>query len=476
MAKPTGFLEYDRQGPTKRPKSERLKDFREVEQPLSYEDIRTQAARCMDCGIPFCHGTGCPVQNLIPDFNDMVYRGQWKKALALLHTQNNFPEITGRVCPAPCETSCTLGINRPAVSIRQIELQTVEYGWEQGWIAPQPPNALSGYKVAVAGSGPAGLAAAQQLARKGHRVTVYEKDPRPGGILRYGIPDFKLEKWVLDRRLEQMVKEGVTFETDVTIGKDISMRYLQKSFDAVLLSGGARVPRDLPIPGRELEGIDFAMDFLVQQNKRNNAESIEDEHEIYVQDKNVVVIGGGDTGADCVGTANRQGARSVTQVEIMEQPPEQRHPSTPWPEWPYQLRTSTSHEEGCERMWCVMTKSFEGQEGHVTTLNCVRVEWETDPETGKSTFREVPGSEFTLPAEQILLAMGFTNEGNAETLTEYGVDTDERGQAQVDKNLMSNAPGIFVAGDLSKGASLVVRAISDGRNAAEGIDNYLKTE
>ncbi len=363
MGKPTGFMEFARQDAPKRPAKERIHDYREIEQMLPEEDLRRQAARCMDCGIPYCHAHGCPVENLIPDWNDMVYRGQWRKALELLHATNNFPEITGRVCPAPCETSCTLSINEPAVTIRQIERQIAERGWQEGWTLPQPATHKSGRRAAVIGSGPAGLAAAQQLARRGHEVVVYEKADRVGGILRYGIPDFKLEKWVIDRRLEQMKAEGVFFETKVDAGADISAGYLRRSFDAIVLAAGSRVPRDLTVPGRELKGIHFAMDYLTQQNRRVAGDSIPPGEEITAFKKKVLVIGGGDTGSDCVGNARRQGAMEIHQIEILDQPPDERAGNNPWPNWPLILRTSSSHEEGCRRAWSVTTRDFVGEEG-----------------------------------------------------------------------------------------------------------------
>ncbi|OGV74075.1 MAG: glutamate synthase [Lentisphaerae bacterium RIFOXYB12_FULL_65_16] len=471
-AKPTGFLEFERRDPSKRPKEERVQDFREVEKLMPRPGLQEQAARCMDCGVPFCHSYGCPLHNLIPDFNDMVYRGKWRKALDLLHLKNNFPEITGRICPAPCETACTLAINQDGVTIRQIELQIVEHGWKSGWIQPEPAERLTGRRVAVVGSGPAGLAAAQQLARKGHKVVVFEKDAKPGGILRYGIPDFKLEKWVLDRRLEQLSGEGVTFETGVAAGTDISIGYLRRSFDAVLLSGGARVPRDLGIPGRELKGIHFAMEFLGQQNRVNGGESVPDAERILATGKRVVVLGGGDTGADCVGTCHRQKAREVAQLEILPKPPPTRDSTTPWPQWPYQLRSSSSHEEGGERRWSVQTKTFVGQDGRVSGLRAIEVEWGKDA-SGRMQFQEQAGTEFDVPADLVLLALGFTKDGNARILRDFGLATDAQGNATVDRLGMSSVQGVFVAGDLSAGASLVVRAIADGRRVAEGINDYL---
>ena len=472
--RPTGFLEHGRRDAPKRAVAERVADYREIEGTLSVAGLRDQAARCMDCGIPYCHAHGCPLCNLIPDFNDMVYRGQWRRALALLHSTNNFPEITGRICPAPCETSCTLGINQPAVTIRQIELRIVEMGWEEGWITPEPAAVPTGRKVAVVGSGPAGLAAAQQLARAGHDVVVFEQADRVGGILRYGIPDFKLEKRILDRRLEQMRAEGVRFETNVAVGEDIAIRYLCRSYDAVLLTCGARTPRDLPVPGRELMGIEFAMPFLRQQNRRVAGDTIPAEEAILATGRNVLVIGGGDTGADCVGTCNRQGAARVTQVEILPKPPPVRAPSTPWPLWPQQLRTSSSHEEGCERMWSVLTKEFVGQDGAVTGFRAVEIEWHEVEASGRMRFEEVPGTELQLEAELVLLALGFTREGNADALREFGVENDEDGDVVVDSAGMSSRPGVFVAGDFRQGASLVVRAIAEGRRTAESIDCYVR--
>ena len=472
MAKLTGFMEYNRVDPPKRPKEERLKDYREIQQALGAEELNRQAARCMDCGIPYCHAYGCPVSNLIPDFNEMVYRGNWRQALELLHSTNNFPEVTGRVCPAPCEAACTLGINQEPVTICQLELRIVEKGWAEGWITPQPADFKTGRRAAVVGSGPAGLAAAQQLARAGHDVVVFEKDDRVGGILRYGIPDFKLEKWILDRRLEQMRAEGVVFETDVNVGTDLSIHYLTRSFDAVLLTGGARVPRDIPIPGRESEGIHFAMDFLTQQNRRVASDPSADVAPILATGRKVVIIGGGDTGADCLGTSLRHGAKSVTQLEILPKPPPTRDKSTPWPQWPYQLRSTTSHAEGGERRWSVLVQELIAKDGVLCGIQGVEVEWRTD-ESGKHSFTEKAGASFELPADLILIAAGFTKEGNAGVLGEFGIKTNETGMAILDSNKMTSIAGVFVAGDLYMGASLVVRAISDGRRAAEGMDCHL---
>ena len=467
MGNPTGFISHPRKDAPKRPVAERVRDYVEVEGRLTTEELEQQAARCMDCGIPFCHMHGCPLQNLIPDFNDMVYRKQWRRALALLHATNNFPEITGRICPALCEASCTLSVNQLGVAIREIEVEVVERGWEKGWIKPERPARRTGKGVAVVGSGPAGLAAAQQLARRGHEVVVFERAPKAGGILRYGIPDFKLEKRVIDRRLEQMAAEGVTFETGVDAGVDISARYLRRSFDAVLITAGSRVPRDLAIPGRDLSGVAFAMDFLTQQNRRNEGETIGEGEAISARGKNVVVIGGGDTGADCIGTCRRQGAREIYQIELLPEPPRERQPDNPWPTWPRTLRTSTSHEEGCARFWSVLTKEFAGRDGRLEKLKCVRIEW-----TG-AKFKETPNSAFELKAELALLALGFTHVEHGPLVRDFGLALDERGNLKVDARFMTSAPGVFAAGDSVMGASLVVRAIGLGRRAAEAIDAWL---
>ncbi|HOX38999.1 MAG TPA: glutamate synthase subunit beta [Candidatus Brocadiia bacterium] len=472
MGKPEGFMLYQREAPPKRPVEERIKDCREVEQPLPPHRLETQAARCMDCGVPYCHMYGCPLRNYIPDFNDMVYRAQWRKALDLLHMTNNFPEITGRVCPAPCEAACTLSVNQEPVTIKQIELQIVERGWEQGWITPQPAPMKTGKKVAIIGSGPTGLAAAQQLARSGHGVTVFEKSDRIGGILRYGIPDFKLDKRIIDRRLAQMRDEGVVFEADVDIGVDISARHIERTFDAILIAAGSRKPRDLEIPGRELAGIHFAMPFLIQQNLRVSGVEPKGE-QILATGKRVVVIGGGDTGADCVGTARRQGAREITQIEVLPKPPDRRPADNPWPTWPQTLRSSSSHEEGCARMWSGMTKEFVGCNGAVSSLKCVNIEWSSPDATGRRNFREIPGSEFELEAEMALLAMGFVHVEHGPMVQGFGLKTDARGNIVVDSGFMTSNQGIFAAGDAVMGASLVVRAIFQGREAAAAIDKYL---
>lgn len=473
MAKPTGFLEFDREDPPHRSVEDRVRDFREIEDLLPESRLNRQAARCMDCGIPFCHAYGCPVKNRIPDWNDMVHRSQWRRALDLLHATCNLPEITGRVCPAPCETACTLAINLPAVTIRHIELQIVEHGWREGWIRPEKPDYRTGKRVAVIGSGPAGLPAAQQLARRGHDVVVFEKADRIGGLLRYGIPDFKLEKWVIDRRLEQMREEGVVFETGVNAGVDVSAGYLRRTFDAIVLATGATVARDLPIPGRELAGIHFAMDFLTGQNRANAGDLIPAGERISAAGKHVVVVGGGDTGSDCIGTSRRQGAASITQIELLPQPPENRAPRNPWPLWPVVLRTSSSQEEGCERLWSVQTRAFSGEGGRVRKLECVKLAWSEPDAAGRRTFREIPGSEFDLPADLVLLAMGFVHVEHGPLVRDLGVSTDPRGDLVVDGTLQTSVPGVFGAGDSVAGASLVVRAIDLGRRAAEGVDRYL---
>ena len=463
MGKVTGFKEYTREMPTRRPVEERVNDFLEVYQPFPEEKVRTQAARCMDCGIPFCH-TGCPVSNIIPDWNDLVYRDHWKEAMRVLHATNNFPEFTGRICPAPCETACVLGINEPAVTIKVIEKTIVERAWEEGWIKPEPPTKRSGKHVAVVGSGPAGLAAAQQMNRAGHWVTVFEKADRIGGLLRYGIPDFKLEKHVIDRRLEQMTEEGVRFQTRTHVGKDLPAENLRREFDAVLLSGGAEAPRDLTVPGRELKGVHFAMEFLPQQNKRNAGDKVA--NQILATGKHVVIIGGGDTGADCLGTSHRQKPKSVRQFEIMPLPPAERSPSTPWPLWPLQLRTESSHEEGGDRAWSLATTKFTGDDqGNVKQLHAVRV-------GPPPKFEPVAGSDFILDADLVLLALGFTGPVKQGMVEQFGVNLDARGNIATE-NYMSSVPGIFAAGDMRRGQSLVVWAISEGRKAAAAVDTYL---
>ena len=475
MGKQTGFLEFPRENPPHRSVAERIRDFEEIEGLLPRSALEIQASRCMDCGIPFCHALGCPVKNRIPEWNDAVYRKQWRKALDLLHATCNLPEITGRVCPAPCEPACTLAVNMPPVTIKHIELQIVERGWSEGWIVPEPAPVKTGKRVAVIGSGPAGLSAAQQLARKGHEVVVFEKSPKVGGLMRYGIPDYKLEKWIIDRRLDQIRGEGVVFETGVNAGTDISVRYLRRTFDAILIAAGATVPRDLPVPGRDLEGVHFAMEFLAQQNMRVGSESFPEE-EISAAGKNVVVIGGGDTGSDCIGTSRRQGAKSIHQIEILPKPPDDRVPTNPWPTWPNVLRTSTAQEEGCDRSWSVSTKEILSAKGRVSKLRCVRLDWAEPDAAGRRAFKEVPGSEFELPADLVLLAMGFVHVEHGPLVRDLSLAVDQRGNLQVDQGRMTSTPGVFAAGDSMLGASLIVRAIDDGRQAAEGIDLYLSVK
>ena len=464
MGKVTGFKEFTREMPVRRPVEERVNDYFEVYYQFPEEKVRTQAARCMDCGIPFCH-TGCPVNNIIPDWNDLVYRDHWKEAIRVLHSTNNFPEFTGRICPAPCEAACVLGINEPPVTIKVIEKNIVERAWQEGWIQPEPPETRTGKRVAVVGSGPSGLAAAQQLNRAGHLVTLFEKNDRLGGLMRYGIPDFKMEKHVVDRRIEQMAAEGVRFETRAHIGGNVPAEDLRKEFDAILLCGGAESPRDLNVPGRELKGIHFAMEFLPQQNKRNAGDEVP--NQILATGKRVVIIGGGDTGADCLGTTHRQKARSVHQFEIMPMPPEARAPSTPWPLWPLQLRSESSHEEGGLRDWSIGTTHFTGDEnGNVKQLHAIRV-------GPPPKFEPIPGTEFILEAELVLLALGFTGPVKQGMIEQFGVNLDARSNIATDANYMSSVPGIFAAGDMRRGQSLVVWAIFEGRKAAAGVDKFL---
>lgn len=476
MAKSTGFLEFSRTDPAKKNVAERLRNFREFEIPLNHTELLHQAARCMDCGVPGCHAFGCPLHNRIPDWNDMVYREKWQRAFLLLQATNNFPEITGRICPAPCEAACTLSINDKPVTIRHLELQIVEKAWQEGWIQPVIAAQKSGKRVAVIGSGPTGLTAAQQLARRGHAITIFEKSDRIGGLLRYGIPDYKLEKWVIDRRLEQLKAEGIRFETGVDAGVDISARYLKKIFDAILITTGAGVPRDIPIPGRGLDGIHFAMDFLTQQNRRIAGETIFGQREISAKNKQVVVLGGGDTGADCVGTARRQGASRITQLEVLPQPPVERPFDNPWPTWPNILRASSSHEEGCERLWSVRTKAFVSDlvDGvHVRRLQCVKLDWSSEPGGSQPHCREIPGSEFTLDADLVLLAAGFLHTERGVLAEDLLLKSDKKGNLWTDANAMTSNPGVFAAGDCVRGASLVVNAIADGRCLAEQVQRYL---
>ncbi|MDE3063882.1 MAG: glutamate synthase subunit beta [Acidobacteriota bacterium] len=465
MGKVTGFLELEREQPTRRKPEERIHDWFEIYNPFPEEKQREQGARCMDCGVPFCH-TGCPVNNLIPDWNDLVYNGRWENAIRRLHATNNFPEFTGRICPAPCEASCVLGINMPPVSIKLLERSIVERAWEEGWIHPEPPENNTGKRVAVVGSGPAGLAAAQQLRRAGHSVTVYEKNDRIGGLLRYGIPNFKLEKHVIDRRLEQMRAEGITFLTNAHVGGNVPVEALTEHYDAILLCGGAEHPRDLKIPGRELKGVHFAMEFLPQQNRRNEGDIVDESTAISAKGKRVVIIGGGDTGADCLGTSHRQGALSVHQFEIMPKPPDSRANSTPWPLWPLQLRTESAHEEGGIRDWSINSIRFTGDEkGNVKQLHGVRV-------GPPPKFDAIQGSEFIMDADLVLLAMGFLGPIKNGMLEQLGVALDGRGNVAT-TDYKTSVDGVFAAGDMRRGQSLVVWAISEGRKAAAAVDSYL---
>jgi len=469
MGKTTGFMDYSRELAPRRPVLERVNDWFEIYQDFPEAELRKQGARCMDCGVPFCQ-TGCPVNNLIPDWNDHVYRGNWKEAVRQLHATNNFPEFTGRICPAPCEASCVLGITQPAVTIKQNEKNIVERGFLEGWITPVIAKTRSGKSVAVVGSGPAGLAAAQQLCRAGHTVTVYEKADRIGGLLRYGIPEFKLEKHIVDRRLEQMKAEGVKFVTNAEVGKNVAVEDLRRDYDAVILAGGAEHPRDLKVPGRELNGIHFAMEFLPQQNKRCHGDILDPLRDILAAGKRVVIIGGGDTGADCLGTCHRQKPISVHQFEIMPKPPEERSPQTPWPLWPMQLRIEGAHEEGGIRDWSIATTSFTGDaNGNVKQLQAVRV-------GAAPKFEPIAGSEFTIDADLVLIAMGFWGPVRNGMLEQLGVQLDNRGNVATDENYMSSVPGVFAAGDMRRGQSLVVWAIAEGRKAAACVDAYLKQQ
>jgi glutamate synthase (NADPH/NADH) small chain len=472
MGKITGFKEYARETPARRDAAERVNDCFEVYREFAEDQLRTQGARCMDCGVPFCHN-GCPLHNVIPDFNDLVYRDRWKQAIRVLHSTNNFPEFTGRLCPAPCESACVLGINELPVTIKVIEKAIIERAYDEGWIRPEPPETRSGKRVAIVGSGPAGLAAAQQLNRAGHWATVFEKADRPGGLLRYGIPDFKLEKRYIDRRLEIMREEGVRFETRAHVGHNVLVEDLRGEYDAILLAGGAEQSRDLPVPGRELKGIHFAMDFLPQQNKRNAGDrDIASDptrlpREILATGKRAVIIGGGDTGADCLGVCHRQKAASVCQLEIMPKPPEERSELTPWPLWPLQLRTESAHEEGGVRDWSVATMRFEGDEqGNLKRIHAIRV-------GPPPKFEPVAGSEFTVEADLALLALGFTGPVRGGLIEQLGVELDQRGNIKTGEDYMSSIPGVFAAGDMRRGQSLVVWAIAEGRRAARAIDLHL---
>ncbi len=474
MGNPTGFLEIDKKERNYEDPKDRLKHFKEFIVPLTNEEVSKQGSRCMDCGIPYCH-QGCPVNNLIPDWNDLVYKHEWKKALDTLHSTNNFPEFTGRICPAPCEAACTLNLTDNPVSIKTIECSIVDYGWEKGWIKPQLPKKHTDKKVAIIGSGPAGLACAQQLARLGHSVVVYEKNERIGGLLRIGIPDFKMEKTLIDRRMAQMQSEGVQFKTNSEIGNNISTNQIIDNFDAVSVCIGSEVPRNLEVKGRNLNGIHFAMDFLSQQNDMVAGKTISKDILISAKGKKVLVIGGGDTGSDCVGTSNRQGATSVHQLELLPQPPVNENKQLTWPNWPMKLRTSTSHQEGCERQWSILTKSFEGNEnGEVTKLICVEVEWKKS-EDGSMKMIEVENSEFTIEADLVLLAMGFVHPMHEGLVNNLSLKLDQRGNVEADEiSFKTSSDKVFVAGDCRRGQSLVVWAISEGRKCAERIDNFLK--
>ncbi|HEX3881528.1 MAG TPA: glutamate synthase subunit beta [Stellaceae bacterium] len=475
MGKPNGFLEFERVDRGYDKPAVRRANWREFVKPLPQPALREQAARCMDCGIPFCH-QGCPVNNIIPDWNNLVYRDQWRSALTVLHSTNNFPEFTGRICPAPCEASCTLNIDENPVTIKTIECAIVDRGWEEGWIVPQVPARRTGKRVAVIGSGPAGMACAQQLARAGHAVSLFEKNDRVGGLLRYGIPDFKMEKHQIDRRVAQMAAEGVEFRTSVEIGTTISVGTLLGEFDAIALTGGAEWARDLEMPGRDLAGIHYAMDFLPQQNKRvagDDEATAAPAGTITAKDKHVIVIGGGDTGSDCIGTSTRQGAASITQLEILPKPPDHEDKALTWPDWPLKLRTSSSQEEGCDRDWAVLTKRATGADGRITGLDCVRVDWARDA-SGRFQLQEVAGSEFTLKADLVLLAMGFVGPRRPGMVEQAGVTLDPRGNVAANTvDYQTSIPRIFAAGDMRRGQSLVVWAIREGRQCARAIDQSL---
>ncbi|MDP2653576.1 MAG: glutamate synthase subunit beta [Candidatus Omnitrophota bacterium] len=473
MGDAKGFMKYDREDFHKQPAPDRIRHWKEFYLEMPEEDLRKQGARCMDCGVPFCQ-SGCPIGNIIPDWNDLVYNNRWQEAIERLHKTNNFPEFTGRVCPAPCENSCVLGINAPPVTIKNIEVSIIEKAYEEGFIKPLSPKHRTGLKVAVVGSGPAGLACADQLNKAGHTVTVYEKNEEVGGLLMFGIPDFKLGKWVVKRRVKRMEQEGVKIKAGVHVGVDVSARELAGKHDAVVLCGGAEQPRDIPIPGRELKGIHFAMEFLAQQNRVNMGQHIKAEDRILAEGKSVVVLGGGDTGSDCIGTSNRQGAKQVYNFELLARPPKSRDADNPWPQWAFIERSSTSHDEGCERDYGVMTKRFSGENGRVKKLHAVRLEFgPKDPKTGRRDMKEIPGSEFEVDADLVLLALGFLGPVKNGMLQELGVALDERGNVKTDNNRMTSVPGIFAAGDMRRGQSLVVWAINEGRAAAEGVHGYL---
>ncbi len=472
MGKPTGFKEHGRSPAPKRPVAIRLQDYSELFATWHEGDIRDQGARCMNCAVPFCH-QGCPLGNLIPDWNDLVYRGEWKRALDSLHSTNNFPEFTGRICPAPCEASCVLNINQDPVTIEHIEMAVADRGWSEGWITPQPPSHRTGKSIAIVGSGPSGLAAAQQLNRCGHSVTVFERADSIGGLLRLGIPDFKLDKGVVQRRVDQLAEEGVAFRTGVNVGHEFPATRLTQEFDAVLLSGGSTSARDLPVPGRELDGIHMAMEFLPQQNKINAGETVDPATHISAAGKRVVILGGGDTGADCLGTSHRQGAEAVYQYELLPEPPQERRDDNPWPQWPTVLRVSAAHEEGGVRDYNILTKAFTGSNGKVEKLHGVRIEWGAPDASGRPAMIEILGSEFEIETELVLLAMGFVHPEHGGMLDQLGVELDPRGNVKGDEHKMTSVPGVFTAGDMTRGQSLVVWAIAEGREAARGIDEYL---
>ena len=466
MGKVTGFIEFEREVPTRRPVAERVNDWKEIYEPFPLAKVQTQGARCMDCGVPFCHN-GCPLNNIIPDWNDLAFRDRWRDAIRVLHSTNNFPEFTGRICPAPCESACVLGINEPPVAIKTIERTIIDHAWEQGWIVPEPPENRTGKKVAVVGSGPAGMAAAQQLNRAGHSVTLFEKNDRIGGLMRYGIPDFKMEKHHIDRRVEQMKAEGVEFVVNAHVGHNVSIEDLRKNFDAVLLTGGSEAPRDIKAEGRELKGIYFAMQWLPNQNKRVAGDNVKGEFDVLATDKHVIIIGGGDTGADCLGTSHRHKCKSVTQFELMPMPPATRAASTPWPAWPLMLRTESAHEEGGQREWSILTTKFEGDaEGNVKKLHTVKV-------GPPPKFEPIKGSEQVWDADLVLLAMGFLGPVKNGMIEQFGVELDQRGNVKCDEQYMSTVPGVFAAGDMRRGQSLVVWAIAEGRKAARGVDQWL---
>jgi len=472
MGKITGFMEISRQDRTYTPVAERIQHYQEFMIPLTASELTQQGARCMDCGIPYCHN-GCPIHNIIPEWNDLVYQGRWREALEILHSTNNFPEFTGRICPATCEAACTLNLNDQPVTIKSIECAIIDKAWENGWIEPQISAHRTGKRIAIVGSGPAGLACAQQLARAGYEVIVYEKNDRVGGLLRYGIPNFKMDKSIIDRRLAQLQAEGVTFRTCVHVGINKSAKKLLKKFDAVVLAGGSEKSRDLAIPGRELKGIHFAMEFLPQQTRRVLGDEVPKEMSINAKNKHVVVIGGGDTGSDCIGTSIRQGATSVVQLEILPEPPEKENKQLNWPNWPNKLRTTSSHEEGCQREWSVSTLCFEGHNGHINKIKVVRVDWQKD-EQGRWQMSEIPGSEFELKADLVLLAMGFVHPVHEGLLEELGVVLDGRGNVQANtNNYKTSIDKVFAAGDMRRGQSLVVWAIREGRQAARAVDEYL---